>query len=99
MFLKAPPAGWLPGTWTPEQAGREVKRRQTKYEFTAGSWPGVFRVAIPFDAIAAVLAFFVLHRTKAPVHRGGRGTGSRSGKKVGASSLADERRGFLHPSG
>lgn len=36
LFLKAPPAGWLPGTWTPEKAGGEVIKRQTKYDFTAG---------------------------------------------------------------
>jgi hypothetical protein len=36
FFLKSPPAGWLPGTWTPEQAGGEVKKRQTKVDFTSG---------------------------------------------------------------
>ena len=36
FFLKAPPPGWLPGAWTPEQAGREVAKRQTKYDFTSG---------------------------------------------------------------
>jgi MFS transporter, OFA family, oxalate/formate antiporter len=40
FFLKAPPPGWLPGTWTPEQAGREVKKRQSKYDFTAGEMAG-----------------------------------------------------------
>jgi hypothetical protein len=30
-------------------------------------WSGVFRVAIAFDLIAAVLAFFVLRKMKAPV--------------------------------
>jgi MFS transporter, OFA family, oxalate/formate antiporter len=36
LFLKAPPAGWLPGTWRPQQAGEEVKRRQFKANFTSG---------------------------------------------------------------
>jgi predicted MFS family arabinose efflux permease len=30
-------------------------------------WRGVFRVAIIFDILAALLAFFVLRRMKAPV--------------------------------
>jgi len=29
-------------------------------------WAGVFKIAIVFDSIAAVLAFFVLRRLKAP---------------------------------
>jgi MFS transporter, OFA family, oxalate/formate antiporter len=36
LFLKSPPAGWLPGTWTPEKAGGEVIKRQTKYDFASG---------------------------------------------------------------
>jgi MFS transporter, OFA family, oxalate/formate antiporter len=36
LFLKAPPADWLPGTWRPEQAGSEVKKRQFKANFTSG---------------------------------------------------------------
>ncbi|HEY6250728.1 MAG TPA: oxalate/formate MFS antiporter [Candidatus Angelobacter sp.] len=34
-------------------------------------WPGVFKIAIVFDLIAAVLAFFVLRKMKAPVKEGG----------------------------
>lgn len=36
MFLKAPPANWLPGAWTPEKAGGDVRKRQTLANFTAG---------------------------------------------------------------
>src|SRR6266851_1410767 len=36
FFLKAPPANWLPGTWTPEKAGGDVKKRQTTADFTSG---------------------------------------------------------------
>jgi MFS transporter, OFA family, oxalate/formate antiporter len=36
MFLKSPPPNWLPGTWTPEKAGGDVKKRQTTTDFTAG---------------------------------------------------------------
>jgi OFA family oxalate/formate antiporter-like MFS transporter len=32
-FLKAPPAGWLPRTWTLEAQGRELKKRQTGLDF------------------------------------------------------------------
>jgi len=32
-------------------------------------WAGVFRVAIVCDALAAILAFFVLRRMKAPASR------------------------------
>jgi OFA family oxalate/formate antiporter-like MFS transporter len=37
-----------------------------KFNIPKGGWVGVFRVAIVFDAIAAVLAFFVLRKMKAP---------------------------------
>lgn len=36
LFLKSPPANWLPGTWTPETGGSEVKQRQTTAHFTSG---------------------------------------------------------------
>ena len=36
MFLKAPPAGWLPHTWKTSPRGETVKQRQTAVEFT--SW-------------------------------------------------------------
>src|SRR5207302_1744073 len=36
MFLKAPPAGWLPHTWKTSPKGETVKQRQTAVEFT--SW-------------------------------------------------------------
>src|SRR5262249_60432813 len=36
-------------------------------------WPGVFKIAIVFDLIAAVLAFFVLRKMKAPVKQGAAG--------------------------
>jgi len=37
-------------------------------------WSGVFKIAIVFDLIAAVLAFFVLRKMKAPVKQGAPGT-------------------------
>jgi MFS family permease len=37
-----------------------------KFLVPKGGWVGVFRVAIAFDLIAAVLAFFVLRKMKAP---------------------------------
>ena len=49
----------VPTVWTPFAA---------KFTMPNTGWRGVFRVAIVFDAIAAVLAFFVLRRMKAPVH-------------------------------
>jgi len=49
----------VPTIWTPFAA---------KFIMPNTGWKGVFRVAIVFDAIAAVLAFFVLRRMKAPVH-------------------------------
>ena len=33
LFLKAPPAGWLPQGWTSAPRGDEVKKRQTQAEF------------------------------------------------------------------
>lgn len=50
----------VPTVWTPFAA---------KFTMPNTGWRGVFRVAIFFDAIAAVLAFFVLRRMKAPIHR------------------------------
>jgi len=34
LFLKAPPKGWLPRTWTLEARAAEVKKRQTALDFT-----------------------------------------------------------------
>jgi MFS transporter, OFA family, oxalate/formate antiporter len=34
FFLKAPPAGWLPGTWR-QRGSEEVKSRQSKVDFTS----------------------------------------------------------------
>ncbi len=34
LFLKSPPQGWLPRTWTLEAAAAEVKKRQTALDFT-----------------------------------------------------------------
>jgi OFA family oxalate/formate antiporter-like MFS transporter len=34
LFLKAPPQGWLPRTWTAEAAAAEVKKRQTALDVT-----------------------------------------------------------------
>jgi hypothetical protein len=48
----------LPHTWTPFAA---------KFGVPNIGWRGVFRVAIIFDFCAALLAFFVLRRMKAPV--------------------------------
>src|SRR5437660_2200290 len=36
MFLKSPPAGWLPHTWKTSPRGETVKQRQSTIEFT--SW-------------------------------------------------------------
>jgi OFA family oxalate/formate antiporter-like MFS transporter len=47
----------VPSVWTPFQA---------KFNVPKGGWSGVFKIAIAFDAIAAVLAFFVLRKMKAP---------------------------------
>jgi hypothetical protein len=48
----------VPTVWTPFQA---------KFMMPKTGWQGVFRVAIVFDLAAALLAFFVLRRMKAPV--------------------------------
>lgn len=47
----------LPKVWTPFAA---------KFMMPKVGWMGVFTVAIVFDSIAAILAFFVLRRMKAP---------------------------------
>ena len=47
----------VPTVWTPFHA---------KFILPKTGWMGVFRVAIVFDACAALLAFFVLRRMKAP---------------------------------
>ncbi len=36
LFLKSPPAGWLPGSWTEAARGEEVKKRQSAVDFTSG---------------------------------------------------------------
>jgi MFS transporter, OFA family, oxalate/formate antiporter len=36
LFLKAPPAGWLPYAWRQAPRGEEVKKRQTAVDFTPG---------------------------------------------------------------
>jgi len=48
----------VPTVWTPFPA---------KFTMPNMGWKGVFRFAIVFDVCAAVLAFFVLRRMKAPV--------------------------------
>ena len=48
----------VPTVWTPFHA---------KFTMPNTGWRGVFRVAIVFDLCAALLAFFVLRRMKAPV--------------------------------
>ena len=50
----------VPAVWTPFHA---------KFTLPKTGWAGVFRVAIVFDLTAAVLAFFVLRKMKAPVHQ------------------------------
>ncbi len=55
----------VPGVWTPFAA---------RFHVPAVGWSGVFKVAIVFDVAAAVLAFFVLRRMKAPVLGGGAAT-------------------------
>ncbi|HYN14998.1 MAG TPA: hypothetical protein VES66_04320, partial [Terriglobales bacterium] len=40
-----------------------------KFTMPKIGWVGVFGIAIAFDVIAAVLAFFVLRRMKVPVAR------------------------------
>ena len=50
----------VPTIWTPFAA---------KFTLPNAGWKGVFRFAIVFDLSAAVLAFFVLRKMKAPVHQ------------------------------
>jgi hypothetical protein len=47
----------LPKVWTPFAA---------KFTLPKTGWAGVYAVAIAFDVIAAILAFFVLRRMKVP---------------------------------
>jgi MFS family permease len=56
LYVQVWPAAWLPfaAKWTVPKIG----------------WSGVFKIAIVFDLIAAVLAFFVLRKMKAPVPQG-----------------------------
>jgi OFA family oxalate/formate antiporter-like MFS transporter len=50
----------VPNVWTPFAA---------KYALPKIGWAGVFMVAIVCDSLAAILAFFVLRRMKAPASR------------------------------
>lgn len=54
----------VPTVWTPFAA---------KIGMPKWGWGGVFKIAIVFDLIAAVLAFFVLRRMKEPVRQGAAG--------------------------
>jgi OFA family oxalate/formate antiporter-like MFS transporter len=36
LFLKSPPAGWLPHGWKSAPTGLEVKKRQSNFDFTSG---------------------------------------------------------------
>lgn len=36
LFLKSPPAGWLPGGWKQATHAEQVKKRQSTYDFTSG---------------------------------------------------------------
>jgi hypothetical protein len=56
----------VPTVWTPFHA---------KFTMPHWGWKGVFRVAIFFDVCAAILAFFVLRRMKAPANREAVGVG------------------------
>jgi OFA family oxalate/formate antiporter-like MFS transporter len=51
----------VPSLWTPFAAS---------FNMPKAGWGGVYKFAIAFDLIAAVLAFFVLRRMKAPVKSG-----------------------------
>jgi len=55
----------LPKVWTPFDA---------KFALPKSGWAGVYTVAIAFDVIAAVLAFFVLRRMKVPAPPAGAAT-------------------------
>jgi MFS transporter, OFA family, oxalate/formate antiporter len=55
----------LPKVWTPFAA---------KFALPKSGWAGVYTVAIAFDVIAAVLAFFVLRRMKVPAPPAGAAT-------------------------
>jgi MFS transporter, OFA family, oxalate/formate antiporter len=59
----------VPTVWTPFHA---------KFVMPNTGWKGVFRVAIFFDLAAAILAFFVLRRMKAPVLHETTGLGAAS---------------------
>lgn len=49
----------VPAAWTPFAA---------KFTLPKTGWAGVFTIAIVFDTVAAVLAYFVLRRMKMPSH-------------------------------
>src|SRR5207245_10584025 len=54
LFLKAPPPNWLPGTWTPEKAGGDVKKRQTTADFTSGEMAATPHFWLMYVMIAMV---------------------------------------------
>jgi OFA family oxalate/formate antiporter-like MFS transporter len=58
LFLKSPPAGWLPQAWRNAPAGEEVKKRQTSTEFSSGQ-------------MAATTQFWVLYAMMTLVATGG----------------------------
>jgi hypothetical protein len=49
----------VPAAWTPFAA---------RFTLPKIGWAGVFTIAIVFDTVAAVLAYFVLRRMKMPSH-------------------------------
>jgi len=58
LFLKAPPAGWLPRAWKEAAAGTEVRKRQTSADFTS-------------SGMAATSQFWVLYLMMTLVATGG----------------------------
>src|SRR6266566_7746435 len=58
LFLKSPPAGWLPRAWKDAAAGAEVRKRQTSADFTSGG-------------MAATPQFWVLYLMMTLVATGG----------------------------
>jgi OFA family oxalate/formate antiporter-like MFS transporter len=64
----------VPTVWTPFAA---------RFNMPKAGWGGVYKFAIAFDLIAAVLAFFVLRKMKAPVKSGEQAqTGLKAGVQV-----------------
>jgi OFA family oxalate/formate antiporter-like MFS transporter len=54
LFLKSPPAGWLPRAWAQGNRGEEVKKRQTAVDFTSGQMASTSQFWVMYSMMTLV---------------------------------------------